>query len=79
MTVYTEREYKVGTEGVLEYLTIRPAPDFPDSGVLLYAKGKADKEYFGEVYLQLDADFMRALGRALIACADDVQAVRTAG
>lgn len=74
MKASMDREYKVGTEdGDGHYLTIAPAPDFPDAGVILHSEGEKNKEFWGEVYLQGGTDLMRKIGEALIACANDVE------
>lgn len=74
MSAWIEKEYKVGTgdsEGC--YLSITPAPDFPEDGILLIADGDKNKAYWGEIYLQAGTDLMRRLGEALIACANDLE------
>ena len=51
------------------YVTVAPSPDFPGN-IILYCED-SEKEYFGPVRLDLPADFMRHLGAALIAAADE--------
>ena len=53
------------------YLTVRPSADFPDGSVMIFAEG-TETEYFGEVRLDMPAEFMRKLGEALIATADEL-------
>lgn len=75
-SVWTERTYQIG-DGDYEpgqFLTVCPAPDFPDSGVLLATIGDKAEEGFGKLYLQLPTYFMRAIGEAIIKCCDDVEA-----
>lgn len=73
MGVWSEVHHKVGDGGIENaYLTVCPAPDFPDNGVLLFAENDRCKEAFGPIYLQLETSLMRALGKAMIECADEV-------
>lgn len=54
MSVWVEKKYTVG-DGDFEpgqFITICPAPDFPDDGVLLATIGKDAEDAFGKVYLQ---------------------------
>lgn len=52
------------------YLTVRPSYDFP--GNVLLITDDSEKDYFGEVRLDLPAPLMRKLAMALIAAADEV-------
>lgn len=73
--VWTERQYKIG-HGDFEpgqFLTICPAPDYPEDGVLLAALGEEAESAFGKIYVQLSTEYMRAIGEALIKCCDDVE------
>lgn len=74
-TVWTERSYQIGCGdfGPGEFLTVCPAPDFPESGVLLGALDEKAKSAFGSIFLQGTTEYMRAIGEALIKCADDVE------
>lgn len=53
------------------FLTIRPSADFPEGSVMLWAE-PSEEEYFGPLRLDLPAAFMRKIGEALIACADEL-------
>lgn len=55
------------------FLTVRPSPDFPDGNVLIHAE-ETEKEWFGDIRLDLPAKFMRELGKALIDAANEVEA-----
>jgi hypothetical protein len=54
------------------FLTIRPSADFPEGSVMLYAE-TSEEEYFGVIRLDLPAGFMRKIGEALIACANELE------
>ncbi len=74
--VWTEKQYNIG-HGDFEpgqFLTVCPAPDYPDDGVLLAALGEKSETAFGKIYVQLSTEFMRAIGEALLKCCDDVEA-----
>lgn len=75
MRVWTERKYLVGDSDMDEgeFLTICPAPDYPDDGVLIATFGEKSECAFGKIHLQLSTDFMRAIGEAIIKCCDDVE------
>ena len=75
-SVWTERIYQIG-DGDFEpgqFLTVCPAPDFPEDGVLLASLGEKSESAFGKIYVQLSTEYMRAIGEALIKCCDDVEA-----
>lgn len=55
------------------YLTVRPSPDFPDGNVLIHTE-ETEKDWFGDIRLDLPAKFMRELGKALIDAANEVEA-----
>jgi hypothetical protein len=74
MSAWLEKEYKVGnadSEG--HYVTVCPAPDYPEDGILLYTDGEKNEKFWGKIYIQSGTDFMRKLGEALIACANDLE------
>lgn len=72
MSIWTERNYLVGDEDSGAFMTVSPAPDYPESGVLLAAIGDKSENEYGKIYIQLSTEYMRAIGMALVACADDV-------
>lgn len=74
-SVWTERSYQVGNGDFDpgQFLTVCPAPDFPDSGVLLGAIGAKAEGAFGKLWLQGSTEYMRAIGEAIIKCCDDVE------
>jgi len=72
MTYSLEIHRKVFDDKDGHFLTVLPSPDFPDGCVLLCAE-PSEKEYFGDIRLDLPAAFMRKLGEALIAAANDVE------
>ena len=75
MKAWVEREYRVGLEDSAGcFVSIAAAPDFPESGVLLYTDGEKNEAYFGKIYFQGSLDLMRKIGESLIACANDVEA-----
>ncbi|WWC82003.1 hypothetical protein [Burkholderia phage vB_BpP_HN05] len=51
------------------YVEIGPSPDFPGN-VIMSTKGKS-AEYFGDMRIDMPAEFMRTLGHALIKAADN--------
>jgi len=74
MSTYSlEVHRKVFDDGEGHFLTVRPSPDYPDGSVMLSAE-KSEEEYFGALRLDLPAAFMRKLGEALIATANEVEA-----
>jgi hypothetical protein len=76
MSIWTERSYSIGDAANEpgEFITVSPAPDFPDHGVLLATIGDKAENAFGKIYVQLSTEYMRAIGEALIKCCDDVEA-----
>jgi len=68
---FSERLYRVGdsTEGA--FLTVCPGAERPEA-VLLFSDGVANSKYFGQIRIEMSSEFMRALGKALLDCADDV-------
>jgi hypothetical protein len=66
----------VGDEGDPP-ITVMPDPDFSDGFVCVFADGPDAVKHWGPVRIgSLPADVARALGHALIACADEVGATR---
>lgn len=59
-------------------LDIRPWPDAPDSVALMSVDARS-ADYFGRLELAMDPEFARAIGRALIACADDIDRDKAGG
>ena len=53
------------------FLTVGPSPDFPDGNVIVHAE-QSEKDYFGEIRLDLPAAFMKELGTAMIHAADEI-------
>jgi len=72
-TYSLEVHRKVFDDDEGRFLSVRPSPDFPDGNVMLWAE-KSEQEYFGEFRVDLPAAFMRKLGEALIATANEVEA-----
>lgn len=52
------------------FLTVGPSPDFPEN-VWLRAETPIGIDWFGNISLDLPAEFMRELGETLIKAADD--------
>lgn len=78
MSIWTERSYSIGDHANEpgEFLTVCPAPEYPDSGVLLAAIGDKAENAFGKIYVQLSTEYMRAIGEAIIKCCNDVEAAK---
>lgn len=55
-----------------QHLTVRPSADFPGN-VMLFAD-KEEEEWFGPLRVDLPADFMHQLGKALIDAANEAKA-----
>jgi len=56
------------------FMTVRPWPEGPDS-VALMTVGKENEEYFGKYETAMSPEFARLLGKALIACADEIDSI----
>lgn len=54
------------------FITISPSGDFPGNVVLL--SEDSEKHYFGPLRVDLPGEFMRKLGEALIAAANEAEA-----
>jgi hypothetical protein len=75
MKAWTEVVRRVGHEDFDgHFLSVCPGPDAPEMLVLLHSDGEKNAKFFGQIYLQASPDYMRALGEAIIACANDVGA-----
>jgi hypothetical protein len=55
-----------------KYLTVQPWPESP-SAVGLMSVGKENQEYWGDNEIVMSPEFARQLGKALIACADEIE------
>ena len=53
------------------FLTVRPWVEVP-TAVCLQTVGKENQKYFGNYETAMSPKMARELGRALIACADDI-------
>lgn len=53
-------------------LDVRPWPEAPEA-VALMNSDKASEEYFGRIELAMSTESARQLGRALIACAEEIE------
>jgi hypothetical protein len=73
MTYSIETHRRVYDDDNGNFLTIRPSPDFPDGNVCLMTEGE-EKEYFGEIRLDLPVEMMRKIAEALIAACDEAEA-----
>lgn len=74
MTAWTEHVRRIGHadyEG--RFLSVCPGPDAPEVLVMLYADGKENADYFGPIRLECNSEFMRAIGQALIDCANELE------
>lgn len=58
------------TEG--EYVEVAPSPDFPGNVIIRVPKDSI--KYFGNVSLDMPAEFMKQLGEALIAASAEAAA-----
>ena len=54
------------------YLTVCPWPDGPSTPCLM-TDGEENNEYFGRIYLSLSVNVAKSLGKALIACAEEME------
>jgi len=72
MTFETEIHRRVHDNENGFFLTVRPSVDF-EGNVLLLTE-ESQEEYFGNVRLDLPAEFMRQLGEALIAASKEAEA-----
>lgn len=71
-TFITEISRRIYDQEDGHFLTVRPSPDFPDGNVILMAE-KTEEDYFGLLRIDLPAKFMREIGKALIAAADEME------
>ena len=69
MTYSLEVHRRVFDDAEGHYLTVRPSADFPDENVMLFVE-PTEAEYFGEIRLDLPAEYMKKLGEAMIATAN---------
>lgn len=68
--VYTETIRRVYVEGENKCLSVGPWSEVPDY-LALYAEGKENRDWFGNVNLSMTSEYARKLGQALIAAADE--------
>jgi hypothetical protein len=57
-------------------LDVRPWPEGPSFVTLTNEGDEQSQEYFGALDITLEPEFARHLGRALIACADEIEPVK---
>jgi hypothetical protein len=73
--VYMDRVIEVGHEGDPP-LRVRPHPDDPKSSLSLCTESSQEVEHWGQLNLWLPLDLARALGKALIEAADQLEQQR---
>lgn len=61
---------KVYDEDNGQFMTVRPSGNFPGN-VMLFSE-KSEEDYFGKQRIDMPAAFMRKIGEAIIAAADEV-------
>lgn len=54
------------------FFTVRPWPESPNA-VCLQTVGKENQDYFGKIEAAMSPKFARELGKALIACAGEIE------
>lgn len=70
---WTDVVRNVGSEGMeAHFLTVRPWPESPDY-VCLCTEGEKNQKWFGSFNVALPADVAIALGKALIAAANELK------
>ena len=72
-TAYCYAVRRVGSNGEAP-LTVAPAPEAPDGYICVVADGPAAVDQWGPINITFTVDVARALGHALIACANEVGA-----
>ena len=55
------------------FIQIRPFPDAPQVPCIMTVKGAASEDYFGRIYVSFSPKFAIAVGKALIACAMELE------
>lgn len=70
--VYSETVRRVYVEGESTFLSVGPWPEAPEF-LALYTEGDKNREWFGHIETSMTPAYARALGRALIAAADEME------
>jgi hypothetical protein len=70
----TEVVRKVYDNSEGEAITVAPSPDFPGN-VILYVE-EQHKKYFGDLRLDLPAEMMRQIAKAMLLAADEADVCR---
>jgi len=68
---YSSPSYQVGEDH--NVITVAESADFPGEGVVIFTKGVKDKDYFGDLRLDMPVEFMRLLAKAILKVCDEVE------
>ena len=68
---YSQPSYHVGEDRYA--ITVAESGDFPGEGVVVFTKDVEDKEYFGNISLDMPVEFMRLLAMTILKVCDEVE------
>lgn len=68
---YTSPAYQVGEDRAV--ITVTESGDFPGDSVLIFTKNAEDKEYFGNIRLDMPVEFMRLFAKTILKVCDEVE------
>ena len=68
---YSQPSYHVGEDHYA--ITVAESGDFPGEGVVVFTKDVEDKEYFGNISLDMPVEFMRLLAKTILKVCDEVE------
>lgn len=69
---YSQPSYHVGEDTYA--ITVAESGDFPGENVLIFTKDAEDREYFGNIRLDMPVKFMRILAKTILKVCDEVEA-----
>ena len=68
---YSQPSYHVGEDRYV--ITVAESGDFPGESVVVFTKDVEDKEYFGNISLDMPVEFMRLLAKTILKVCDEVE------
>lgn len=68
---YSQPSYHVGEDRYA--IIVSESGDFPGESVVVFTKDVEDKEYFGNIRLDMPVEFMRLLAKTILKVCDEVE------
>lgn len=68
---YVSPAYQVGEDRAV--ITVTESGDFPGDCVVIFTKDAEDKDYFGNIHLDMPVEFMRLLAKTILKVCDEVE------